>query len=161
MKKSTRRRPELETLETVVLMSTVSAEAHHAAKPVAPAGPVQLLGTFPLKPRTTPASPSDPAQTDLVGQGNLAGLGHSFVDIDSFTFSQSRTSIDVISRSRGIVDLTAPISLPARGATVSQPYLVGIGGEDSFDNGVKPTGTVTISDIVGKNGKDSYVLKLS
>ena len=86
MRKSTSRRPELESLETMLLMSTVSAEAHHAAKAVAPAGPIQLIGTFPLK--SQKLVPGEPG-TALVGYGNLAKFGRTEVLVYEFSSSSS------------------------------------------------------------------------
>ncbi len=163
MKKSTRRRPELESLEAVVLMSTVVAEAHHAAPKaavVAPSGPVPLSGTFALKSQNFPAVKGlIPATTGFVGSGSLGQFGRTGVLVENLGGATPGYIIALEGKS-GYFALMADISLPAKGATTTATYdaIDGDGGPIDHAN---PTGTITISDVVSKGGKASYVLKLS
>jgi hypothetical protein len=162
MKKSTRRRPELEPLEAMLLMSTVSAEAHHAAKAVAQAGPIQMVGTFPaLKSHTIPATPDSPAEPVLYGLGNLAKLGRALIIVPKNSSPSSPEDFDLFINKKGFGSFSAQISLPAKGATITTPYVSDNLGESYFPDDVNQNGTVTISDVVSKGGKSSYVLKLS
>ena len=161
MKKSTRRRPELEPLETMLLMSTVSAEAHHAAKAAAPAGPIQLVGTFPVKSVTTPAKHGNPAETDLFGRGNLAGLGRAAIIASENSSPDSPGVFELAISKQGVGVYNAPITLPAKGATITLPYSADNQGEWYLPDDINLTGTISISDVVAKNGKSSYVIKLS
>ncbi len=160
MRKSTRRRPELEPLETMLLMSTVSAEAHHAAKAVAPAGPVQLSGTFQLKTEKFPAELGlIPASTGFVGSGNLGKFGRTQVIVEGAEGS-SPFYIVGLKGGKGYLALGAQISIPTKGASTTAEFYAIDGNGGPIDN-VNPTGTITISDVVSKGGKSSYVLKLS
>lgn len=150
MKKSTRRRPELEPLEAVVLMSAVAKVS----------APVQLEGTFALKSHEFPAEAGlIPASTGFVGSGNLGKFGRTTVVVESLGGSPPLYVIGLGDKS-GYLALGAQITLPAKGASTSASYQAFDGDGGAIDH-ANETGTVTISDVVTKGGKSSYVLKLS
>jgi hypothetical protein len=156
MRKSTRRRPEVETLETLILLSTVVASVHQAA----PTGPVQLEGTFRLRPERLPAGPGSIVGSEgLAGSGNLGEFGRVEVVVEGMPIATPGFLIALDGR-RGYLALATQLTPPGRGATASAPYAA-IDGDGGPIDQVNPTGTVTITASPFKAGKPSYILKLS
>jgi hypothetical protein len=161
MKKARRRLPELERLETMFLLSTVSAEAHQAAKAVAPAGPIQLVGTFSVKSVKPPASAGSTAEAALVGRGNLAKFGRALIIASETSSPESPGEFEVFISKQGVGVYSAQTTLPAKGATITLPYSADNQGEWYLPSNINLTGTISISNVVAKNGKSSYMIKLS
>ena len=141
----------------MILMSSVSAEAPHAAKAVLSAEPVQFMGTFSLKVRKIQSD-----GTWLTGYGNLAKFGRTRVIVVTGDPGLALGSYVGLENKHSIANWDVQLSLPAKGTTLSVPYSI----DQDEANGIfahenNTTGTLTISDVVSKGGKDSYVLKLS
>ena len=145
----------------MILMSSVSAEAPHAAKAVLSAEPVQFMGTFSLKVRK---SYPDGAAV-LTGSGNLAKFGRTKIaaqigsDSDNYG---SRGSIIELVNKRSFAVWNVQLSLPAKGTTLSVPYAIDQDAANGiFTHEVNTSGTITISEVASKSGKESFILKLS
>lgn len=157
MSKSMRRRPELERLEAVVLLATA------AVAPMPPAGPVALSGTFHLSAKSTPAVKGlSVATTVEVGNGSLAKFGRTAMVFELVpNGSPSPTTIIGLTNHRGYVALSTGLALPAKGASVTGAYAEFDGHDGPLLYQIKPTGTITITEVPLRSGKPSYSVKLS
>ena len=157
MSKSMRRRPELERLEAVVLLATA------AVAPMPPAGPVALSGTFHLSAKSTPAVKGLSVATPVeVGNGSLAKFGRTAMVFELVpNGSPSPTTIIGLTNHRGYVALSTGLALPAKGASVTGAYAEFDGHDGPLLYQIKPTGTITITEVPLRSGKPSYSVKLS
>ena len=157
MSKSMRRRPELERLEAVVLLATA------AVAPMPPAGPVALSGTFHLSAKSTPAVKGlSVATTVEVGNGSLAKFGRTAMVFELVpNGSPSPTTIIGLTNHRGYVALSTGLALPAKGVSVTGAYAEFDGHDGPLLYQIKPTGTITITEVPLRSGKPSYSVKLS
>jgi hypothetical protein len=146
----------------MLLMSTVSGAAHHSEAKAAPTALVQLKGTFPLKIQKSPVGAGlMPATSGLVGTGNVGKFGRTVVVLLEGDSSADSETVLAVTNKQGYVALASDISLPGKGARTFARYEIIDAADGPLYSHIKITGTVTISDVVAKGGKSSFVLKLS
>ncbi len=160
MKMSTRRRPHLESLEPMLLLSSmVHAEVTHAIRP---ASPVALSGTFHVTGRQFHAprghGPDLPAFFAAGGSGNLAGIGRAKAEL--VTVPAAPGYVVVLLTGRGAVSLLTEGPLPAAGPSAASPYAV-VDGSGPILGMVNGSGTISITKAAAHGGRTSFDIRLS
>jgi len=100
VKKSTRRRPEVESLESMMLLSTfVHAEAHTSRPPVVVSSQVTLRGTIHAKGNLTGDT------LTIAGSGNLGKVGNASFNLNTSLLAPTSTA--TLSTRGGRINLVA------------------------------------------------------
>ena len=147
MKKSTRLRPALESLESMMLLSTALAEVHELAKrpvhvaPPVESGPVALVGT--LHGSGTAVN----GKISVSGSGNLGSVGTSSFKIT--TNVANPTSNVTLSAKKGNLYLTS--TTPIINATGGGSTTYKITGGSGFYKNASGTGVVSATYSLLKN----------
>ena len=148
MKKTTRIRPVLESLESMMLLSTLTPEVHELAKKttvVTPieSGPVTLAGTLHGTGKTNGTTAS------VSGSGNLGKVGTAGFKLN-VTLANPPTTVTLATR-KGNLYLATTSPLVGAGSTGSTTYKI-IGGS-KFYTDATGSGTATASYSLLKSGK--------
>ncbi len=148
MKKSTRIRPVLESLESMMLLSTMTPDVHELAKKtpvVTPieSGPVTLAGTLHGTGTTNGTTAS------LSGSGNLGKVGIADFKLH-VTLASPPTTVTLATR-RGNLDLSTTSPLVGSGSTGSTTYT--ITGGTKFYADATGSGSATASYSLLKSGR--------
>jgi hypothetical protein len=148
MKKSTRRRPGFESLESLMLLSTVMAEAVHAAKTpaqVAPSLPLALSGTGQVTAHIT-LNMLRSLAFKFSGSAQLEPIGHASLSLTLTAQSDATVAVVnlTLSTKHGKIDLQGSYSNPSE-TSVTFGYSV-IGGTGMY---ARATGSGTITAGVG------------
>jgi hypothetical protein len=147
MKKSTRRRPELEPLETMVLMSTFVAEARQVVPPISrvlvPAAPVGHTVAFQVS--GLPSRTSQPASSSTIGPGNPS------------RFAPMRTTVTTLDGYGGYHLATGVTTSPVIISGATSPH----GGASLFSqgsSGVARISTASQQSLGGGTGPIRFVI---
>ena len=136
IRKTVRRRPELESLESMLLLSGIAVDGHHAAAAlVAPAITSPLSGTASGTFRVSKSEQAG-APVSFMTQGNISPVGHLTAK-GTFPLFASTAPQSVIISTRhakvtatlGAVQFGTPVAYQITGATGKYKFLVGDSGE--------------------------------
>jgi hypothetical protein len=161
MKTPPRRRPEFESLESMLLLSTLTQPIPAAAA----SGPPQqltLTGTLHLTGSQHKAQRSHgqaiPASFEATGSGNVSGLGH--VKVALITLPGNPGYILALGNKHTALSLITQTSLSGDGSPTTAEYGV-VDGEGAVPRSLNYLGNITATETVLKGGKSAITIKLS
>ena len=134
MKKSTRVRPAVESLESMMLLSTVVAHVHELAAPAAHVAPaaaptVSAEATITLHGTLTGSGKISGTSATVSGSGNLGSVGKTTFKLTANLLNPP-TSV-TLSTKKGNLYLQASSALVGSGASGSTTYSI-VGGTKSY-----------------------------
>ena len=131
MKKSTRIRPVLESLESMMLLSTAVAHVHSPAQPAADVVSAEATKTVTLHGTLKGTGKISGTSAALSGSGNLGAVGTASFKINA-SLTNPPTSITLTTK-KGNLYLTAASSLVGSGTSGSTTYEI-TGGTKTYAN---------------------------